>query len=105
MVWLRVQGGGDDGAFYRKKGSGPRADADDVAPSRDSDQITRQREARRAAWAALIDGDDISSKADLARHLGVSRARVTQVLGPGPVEANADLLDSGAEEEVRDDEG
>jgi hypothetical protein len=30
----------------------------------------------------LIDGVVIRSRADLARHLGVSRAYVTQVLGP-----------------------
>ena len=36
---------------------------------------------RRAEdWAALIDGESIKSRADLARHLKVSRARVTQVL-------------------------
>lgn len=37
---------------------------------------------RRLEWLALIDGDRIRSRADLARHLGVSRACVTQVLGP-----------------------
>jgi DNA-binding MarR family transcriptional regulator len=30
----------------------------------------------------MIDGEAIKTRADLARHLGVSRARVTQVLGP-----------------------
>jgi len=34
-----------------------------------------------AEWAELIDGVTIRTRADLARHLGVSRARVTQVLG------------------------
>ena len=29
----------------------------------------------------MIDGETIRTRADLARHLGVSRARVTQVLG------------------------
>ncbi len=38
-------------------------------------------EARAAEWAAMIDGEVIKTRADLARHLGVSRARVTQVLG------------------------
>ena len=33
-------------------------------------------------WMTLIDGVVIRSRADLARHLGVSRAYVTQVLGP-----------------------
>ena len=35
---------------------------------------------RAKAWAALIDGESIRTRADLARHLRVSRARVTQVL-------------------------
>lgn len=42
-------------------------------------------EARRKAWSAMIDGVSIRTKADLARHLGVSRARVTQVLGSDAV--------------------
>lgn len=45
------------------------------------------REARRETWAAMIDGVHIRTQADLARHLGVSRARVTQVLGKGSVPA------------------
>ena len=32
-------------------------------------------------WAAMIDGEVVKTRADLARALGVSRARVTQVLG------------------------
>jgi len=40
--------------------------------------------ARAAEWAAMIDGETIRTRADLARHLGVSRARVTQVLGRMP---------------------
>ncbi len=36
---------------------------------------------RAHAWAALLDGTTIATQADLARHLGVSRARVSQVLG------------------------
>ena len=47
----------------------------------------RQRGSQRESWLAMIDGKTIVTKADLARHLGVSRARVTQVLGPGPVHA------------------
>ncbi len=38
-------------------------------------------EERAARWAAMIDGEAIRTRADLARALGVSRARVTQVLG------------------------
>ncbi len=38
-------------------------------------------EERAARWAAMIDGEVIKTRADLARVLGVSRARVTQVLG------------------------
>ena len=38
-------------------------------------------EERAARWAAMIDGEVIKTRADLARKLGVSRARVTQVLG------------------------
>jgi hypothetical protein len=35
---------------------------------------------RAKRWAGMIDGVEIRTRADLARHLGVSRARVTQVL-------------------------
>lgn len=35
---------------------------------------------RAERWAAMIDGDVVKTRADLARKLGVSRARVTQVL-------------------------
>ena len=35
---------------------------------------------RAERWAGMIDGVEIRNRADLARHLGVSRARVTQVL-------------------------
>jgi len=35
---------------------------------------------RAVRWAGMIDGVEIRNQADLARHLGVSRARVTQVL-------------------------
>lgn len=35
---------------------------------------------RAEAWAEMIDGVVLTSRAELARHLGVSRARVTQVL-------------------------
>ena len=38
-------------------------------------------EERAARWAAMIDGEVVKTRADLARALGVSRARVTQVLG------------------------
>ena len=44
---------------------------------------------RAERWAAMLDGDHVKTRADLARHLGVSRARVTQALNvltvPGPV--------------------
>ena len=36
--------------------------------------------ARARYYQALLDSGDVESRADLARHLGVSRARVTQVL-------------------------
>lgn len=36
--------------------------------------------ARAESWSAMIDGRAIRTRADLARHLGVSRARVTQAL-------------------------
>lgn len=35
---------------------------------------------RAREWSALIDGRGIQNRADLAAHLGVSRARVTQAL-------------------------
>lgn len=38
-------------------------------------------EERAARWAAMIDGEVIKTRADLARALGVSRARRRQVLG------------------------
>ena len=43
---------------------------------RPSVRLTRER------LTALLDGVVIKTRADLARHLGVSRAYVTQVLGP-----------------------
>lgn len=44
--------------------------------------------ARAEAWAALIDGEVIKTRSDLARHLGVSRARVSQVLAVHSVHAD-----------------
>ena len=35
---------------------------------------------RAERWASMIDGKVIKTQADLARHLGLSRARVSQVL-------------------------
>ena len=43
---------------------------------RPSVRLTKER------LTALLDGVVIKTRADLARHLGVSRAYVTQVLGP-----------------------
>jgi len=44
---------------------------------------------RAERWTAMIDGEQVRTRADLARHLDVSRARVTQALTvltvPGPV--------------------
>lgn len=56
----------------RKKGRTPR-------------EVTRRedgKERRRAEWTALLEAGTVRSRADLARYLGVSRAYVTQVLGP-----------------------
>lgn len=47
-----------------------------VGKLRPSAEQTRER------LTALLDGVTIKTRADLARHLGVSRAYVTQVLGP-----------------------
>lgn len=46
----------------------------EVAP-----KLSKQERAER--WAAMIDGVGVRTRAELARKLGVSRARVTQVLG------------------------
>ena len=43
--------------------------------------MEEEGEKRRLAWAAMIDGVTIKTRADLARHLGVSRAAVTKALG------------------------
>ena len=45
---------------------------------------------RRRAWTAMLDCGEVRSRADLARKLGVSRAYVTQVLGPMPKKRRAD---------------
>jgi hypothetical protein len=44
--------------------------------------IRRSVEQTRERLASMVDGVTIKTRADLARHLGVSRAYVTQVLGP-----------------------
>jgi len=44
------------------------------------DEIRRQALELAERWQALIGTNGIKSKADLARYLGVSRARVTKVL-------------------------
>lgn len=36
---------------------------------------------RAGRWAAMTDGEVVKTRADLARKLGVSRVRVTQLLG------------------------
>ena len=43
-------------------------------------QIREAANQRAMQWQKLIDTDGINTRADLARHLGISRARVTQVL-------------------------
>ena len=44
------------------------------------DEIKSQSVRLAEQWQALIGTNGIESKADLARYLGVARARVTQVL-------------------------
>ncbi|MHC4456598.1 MAG: hypothetical protein ACYS0I_05795 [Planctomycetota bacterium] len=44
------------------------------------DEIRSQSLQLAEQWHSLIGTNDIETKADLARHLGISRARVTQVL-------------------------
>jgi DNA-binding MarR family transcriptional regulator len=44
------------------------------------DKIMSQSLKLAKQWHSLIGTNDIETKADLARHLGVSRARVTKVL-------------------------
>jgi hypothetical protein len=39
------------------------------------------RELLAGEWQSLIDGGEVRDRADLARRMGVSRARITQVLG------------------------
>jgi hypothetical protein len=57
--------------------------------------------ARAEAWAALIDGEVIKTRADLARHLGVSRARVSRVLAVHSVHADVREVLRAAEERGR----
>ena len=47
---------------------------------RSRDEIKRQAFQLAERWQALIGTNGIKTKADLARYIGVSRARVTQVL-------------------------
>jgi hypothetical protein len=42
--------------------------------------VRETTEERAERYLSMIDGEVIRTRADLARHLGVSRARVTQVL-------------------------
>jgi len=51
-----------------------RAESERAKPKRDRMRLARYYE-------SLLDSDEISTRAELARYLGVSRARVTQVLG------------------------
>jgi len=47
---------------------------------RSRDEIRRQALQLAKRWQALIGTNGIETRADLARYLGISRARVTQVL-------------------------
>ena len=42
----------------------------------------RGKQSVAAEWRGLLAGGEVKSRADLARRAGVTRARVTQVLGP-----------------------
>ena len=42
--------------------------------------VTKSRQTD--AWAGMLASGEVASRAELARRVGVSRARVTQVLGP-----------------------
>lgn len=50
-----------------------RAETESVKPKRDRMRLARY-------YQSLLDSGEVSTRAELARHLGVSRARVTQVL-------------------------
>ena len=54
---------------------------------------------RAEAWGALLEGGAVTSRAELARHLGVSRARVTQVLAVLSVRSDVKEALLRAEEE------
>jgi hypothetical protein len=54
--------------------------------------VAAERRARRGStealaerWQRMLDDGEVTSRAELARREGVSRARVTQALGAGPV--------------------
>ena len=49
-------------------------------PCKSRSQIKAEAIQRAVEWQNLIGTNGIESKADLAKHLGISRARVTQVL-------------------------
>jgi len=49
------------------------------------DEIRRRSLQLVEQWHSLVGTNDIETKADLARHLGVSRARVTKVLSQLPL--------------------
>jgi hypothetical protein len=53
-----------------------------ATPTRESKPAVQQRDRLRLAryYQSLLDSGKFESRAALARHLGVSRARVTQVL-------------------------
>lgn len=82
VAWLR---GSSPLLSNSKKRKGKKEEGGDALPAAQSGEGRRER--LRQTWAALIDGVTIRTRADLARHLGVSRARVTQVLGKGVVHA------------------
>ena len=56
-----------------------------LRPARVAGQMRSERRTpqQRELWQRMLEDGTVPSRAELARSLGVSRARVTQVLGPG----------------------
>ena len=52
------------------------------APATELSKDERQRENRRAQMQLMLDTGVVKNRAELAKHLGLSRARITQILGP-----------------------
>ncbi len=83
---------------YHFEGAAPPACFDAASAPADAARQYRNPIVVEQEWRRMLSAGDCATRADLARKLGMTRARVTQILGlleltPGVVEALASLGD------------